>query len=798
MLALALCTFGAGCAEREQKFDIVPGPIGIHALWSAPGGCSIERDAWSCIDELLAGYRRDYREVIRRDATLVDAFREAKRGDWRRNTVLMERLLSRQTSLLRSIEQLDDGFFAALPRCGVDATLAARRRVDRRIEVRRAVIEGTGPAVLDLRLLLDPFAPIEPAVDSVLAQYAEQLADLLLPLQEAERWRLVRLRKALEGLEAEAAARGERRSEEAEQARARAANEEASVPIRRSLARVMELNLATLERLHSVLSADQDAALAASFRAVTGAAAGGTGGDPSVEWIVEVASEIEGLPPDLRTTIRDRLERFRTQDAVVAQSLLESMRAGRTIPPGDARHVRRDELRKELIAGALAPLTKEQREKLDSIRNLDDTQKGVVVMTLAPSVAARLMARMPASMRVDPPEPEGIPDRPDEMALVFLPPPADEAWLAQSLDRLELPLEQRTIAEQLWRDDALAALRALAPLHEATKAAESEIGRSLSDPTSARRAIDAYFSAIDRERDVVAVAEERYLDSVASLVPVHERDRVQRLRQERRLARERIHWRFMPFGDGLGFGPEASVTAVDALSRAELEPEERAIAEAMLDSKLEALVEGDRSFRAEGLGAIRRLVVAYANGGDRRNGDERLREALPSIAATVKHSVSQRQGAHLEEVAAMASALGLRGVALRAAWRRAAMPEHFTDDALVRDACTAAQTRTRDDEALASRVRERIQRFESELDAVEEEMMEGRRMVRLDGPARRRDEVQSQLRECSVLAMAVAFRRDAISRLLRDLACMTDDPALRAVADAWMRPKPNRTSWIYE
>jgi len=801
-LAALVCVVLAGCVDREPKFDLVPGPIGVGLLWSGAGadGCLRDEAAWRCLDEHLDSYRRDYANLVRRDATpLLESFRKVKSGPWRQDLAVIERLVSQQASMLRSIELLDETFFAALGECGVDAETTRRLRVERAIERRRIVIEGVGPSIIDLRTWLDDRTSAAPAVAAILDDYASQLAELLAPLHEAERQRPLRHRRAVERLEAEAAARSEPGSEDAEKAREREGAKQAANAVRRELAKILELDRATIERLRAAAPAESFARLETRWRDATDAGFGGTGGDPAVEWQAEIAGEAASLSESQRRAVRDRLERYRRLDRELADALLEAMRSGRAIGDDDPRRAKRNALRKEFIEAVLASVPEGPRQRLAAIRNLSQEEKGALVMEIAPSSAAALMARMPPSLRSDPPSTDELPQRPDDISLLFHASPADEAWLRRSLERLDLPADRRAIAEQLWRDDALTALRALEPLHQATRTAESQIGRSLSDRESARRAIAAYLAAVDREREVIAAAEERYFDSLSPLMQEHERERLERLRWQRRLARERIAWRWVPFGDGLGFGSESSVTVVDALALAPLEPHEREIAEALLDERLPELVAGEAAFRTEGTRAIQRLVdaIVRAQEGDGRT-DERLRAALPAIAESARGAVERRNANQLAAIDEIASALGDRGRMLRSAWRRAAHPEYFLDDAVVVDACAAARRRARGDEPLERSVGERILRFEREVDDAERALMEARRNASWDSPPQRRDEVRERLRDWPELAMAAAFRREVIGRLLRDLACLTNDPAIRGAADAWFRPREPRILWVYD
>ncbi len=800
-LILAVCAACAGCAEREQKFDIVPGPITIGLIWRHAGDdpCAPGAAQWACIDELLVSYRRDYEDLLRREAEpLLATLRDQPANRWRRDLQLMERLVARQGVLLHELRRLDDGFFGALPGCGAEAALVARLRIERTIEVRRQVIEGRGPALVDLREMVSASDRRQPAVVAVLDEYASQLAELLGGLVESERGRLVRHRRALERLEAEAGAAGTPPGEQAERDREAKAEEEAAVPVRRSMARLLDLNLATLERLRPLLSDEAAEALATAARHALDEGRGGTGGDPATIWQVEVVTETAAIGEDRRRALLDRLASFRQRDALLSERLVQAMRSGSAIPVGDPRRAERDALRKELIGEALACLPEGMREPLASIRNLDDAAKTTLLRTMAPAAADRLMARMPASLRSGPPEEDPFPSRPDEMNQVFLPPPADERWLASVMDRLELSAETRAVASQLWRDDAANALRALEPLHGATKAAESQIGPSLSDPASARRAIDAYFSAIDREREVIAVAEDRFLDSLASMLPDDWHGRVERLRRERRIARERIDWRFMPFGDRMGFGPEAAFGAVDAVARADLDDEERELAESVLDARLAELADAAVAFRAAGVGAIRRLVVAFARGPEGGDAEERLRAAMPSIAGATREPVAMHRSLQRSALEEIASALGERGWRIRASWRRLVAPELFLDDATIEQACAAATSRSRGDEALETRLRDRIRLFEVELDEVEESVMAARRSTVIDDPPRRRPDIQERLRWWPLLSSTLIARRETQARLLRDLACMTGDPALRQAMQAWSEPSRGSGRWVYD
>lgn len=802
ILVLGALVAAGGCSGPEPRFDLVPGPASVGLLWleGADGPCSLTAEQWACIDEVASKYRRDFADLIRREATpLVRDFHPIRDESWRRDAPLMERLIARQSSLLRGIEVLDDGFFAGLEACGVDGGWVDRMRVERQIERCRFVIEGIGPSIIDLRDFLPERSKRSSELASVMDRYAVSLAALLPGLRDAERARPLRIRRILDRLESAGAAApsGEAPTEEQRQQWEQEADEAAAAPVRRELGRLLDLNLATIEQLRSAAPAETFDALLRDFRNATDSAVGGAGISPVIEWQVEVALASPAMSETHRTTLAQRLERFRERDRSLADGLLQAMRRGEPIPCDRQERGARDALRTELLGAALGMLPQAQREQLVQLGNVTGPDLENLVRELAPGKAAWLLERMPASLRA-PPEDDELPGTPSKMAYILLPRSVDEAFLNLTLDRFDLDADQRTVAEQLWRDDAAAALRALDPIGVAAKHAESALGPSLADPGAFGRALDAYFAVLERARGVIAAAEERYLDSLAALVDESDRPLIDRLRWERRLARAQLNWRFMFFGDGMGFTAECGVTAVETLARAEIEPHDRAIAESLLDARLPDLVAEAEAFRGEALAALRRVGVSIARLPDKGQITVELPAILSAAASSVRPSVDRHIGLHQAALQEIADALPQTTLALRRSWRRLAYPEYFTHDRELERAINLSIRRAGGDEAVATRIRLRADQYDRELDDAEEVVMAARRAATVDGPPTDRREVRIRLRQWPELAAAVAFRREVQLRLLRDLACVTTDPALHAMIDAWARREPPRSYWLYE
>jgi len=792
-----------GCGGGEPRFDLVPGPISEGVLWldgrSRP--CMLEAEQWACIDELTFVYRRDYLELMRREAVpLVRGFQAVRGDSWRDDATAMERFIAQHRSLIRGIEVLDDGYLAGLERCGLDRGWVDRIRVERQIDRCRFVIEGSGPSLLDLRSLVALREPASAETLEILDRYSGALAEALPGLREVEATRPLRFRREFDRREqaASAQAPGVTPSKEQRDAWEQESREAAAVPIRRALARVLDLNLATIEQLRGTLDQESLDALTQRFQQAVDSAHGGVAGDPVLEWQVEIAASSEALNESQRQALAERLRRFRERDRALADGLLQVMRRGEPVSAGDSRRAGRDALRKELLGAALSMLPQPQREELAKIGQIPAAERERLVHQLAPSSAAKLLLGMPLALREDPAHDDELPDRPIEMLAIFLPEPVNEGALTATLDRFELTPDELVVARQLWTDDAMTALRALGPLREATKAAEAAIGPALSDPATIARAIDAYFAAIDRERFLIATAEERYLDALAALARDSDQPTIDRLRWERRLARERIDWRFIFFGDGLGFTPEAAVTAVAVLAASDLEPHDRAVAEALLDRRLPELAAEAGAFRGEGTAAIRRLAVGIARAQGQGSMEEVLPPLLAAIASSVRPSVDRHTALHQAAIDELAEALPHAAMSLRRAWRRSAFPEYFLDDATIDRAVDAAQRRNAGDAVLMAQIRTSIERYAEALDAAEDAIMQARRAATMDGAPSSRNAIRDRLRAWPELAAAVAFRREVQTRLFRELACISGDPALLATVASWTRRPPPRAFWLYE
>lgn len=800
LLTLVAFTAMAGCAGREPRFDIVPGPIPIPRIWSTiDAPLALGTEGWACVDAAYAEYLRQFTELIRQQATpLVRGFKSERGDRWRNDAPLIERFISRQQSLLETMSVIDAAFIARLETCGLDEAARTRLRHDREIERARVVIEGHGPRVMDLRSLVRAPPGASAAVDALLDDYARSLAAALPPLRDAERARLARLRRTIERLEAEEAQRPAHVRRPSDQL-VKVAEAEVAVQVRRALSRVLDLNLGTLEQLRALVTEEQFDLIEARVFAHLETGAGGTAADPLAVWQVEVIAAAASLSPEARAQTRERLARFRERDRALRDALLARLRLGEVVAADDPARADRDVLRKELLSATLGLLPQDEREGLIAIGQANRVDLEATLRRIAPGSADVLLARAPPGVPPTEPEPLGLPEPPGSGAALFLPAPADERWLEGVLERAGARAEAADVARQLWRDQAGAALRTIAPAHEKVGELEKELFSSLSSPGTATRAFDRYMGAIDEERQMIAAAEEALFDALDPLLEPSDPGIRSMLRLERRLERDRIDWRFMPFGDSIGFGSAAGVTAPAVLERVTLDSGERAIALEVLREHLPGLVTESAGFRSEGVATIRRLVSLLARVHAEGNDPEALRAGFPGIAQSARASVERHDHLHRAVIDGVAERLPDRAEELRGAWRRAAYPELFLAERRVEPIVSMIRSTAAGDAALAARVEARLRRSRTELDAAEEEIVSARREARFDQPPNDREAVRDRLREWPELSLTVAKWRGVHARLLRDLAMLVDEERVRAEVDQWMRAEPEgRSYWIAE
>lgn len=801
-LLILLGTIAAGgCSGRDPRFDLVPGPLSIRAIWAtAPKPAGLGAEGWSCVDEAHTEYLRQYQELIVREATpLVRSFRMERGDAWRSDAPLIERYAARQAALIEAIARLDDAFIARIDSCGIEPVWQARLRTDRMIERSRVVIEAYGPPILDLRALAAPSggATLTPELRAALDHYAVQLAALLPALRDAERLRPARQARALTRLQAE----NERLAPENQLGRReldRSAQDEATVPVRRAMAALLDLNVRTVAALRSDMTDEAHAAMSERFdRAIDFGSGSGTG-DPAIEWQIEVMASAVIVPPATREAIRERLDRFRERDRAVRARFLEGLRRGEAIKSDDPRRVDRVTLRTDLLDSIQSLLSKEGVDRLTALRSANTTNLETIVRDLAPASAGVLLARCPAALLQSSPAEDELPARPGRAAALFLPTAANEAWIQALLERCGVPDDARTVALQLWSDHAISALKQLERPMEIVQERESALGNSLSDEKQAARAIDAYFASIEEVRSQIAVIEERFFDELDPLLATVDEAARQRLRFERRLARERIDWRFVPFAELMGVGEGATVSAPLVISAVTMDPGERAIADELVRMHLPDLISEANGFRSESLSLLRRLVLMLARIGAEQGGEREIRAALPSLGEHMRASVARHSAAHRAVIDGVADALPARAIELHRAWRRAAFPEVFLPERQVLAIESfARQVSHAKTDGLRGHESRRA-RWIAALEPREERIVDARRAAIFDAPPASASETRDRLREWPELAAAVALWNEEHARFLRDVALLADDPRLTAQVDAWMRSAAPTTYWISE
>lgn len=787
---LAVLLIG-GCSHREPRFDIVPAPISIRDLWLGGLDSTDQSVSWECIDAARGDYLRNYVALVQRSAVpLARDFRELRSEGWRQDPELIERFTSRQGSMLAALEVLDEGLIGRIESCGLDGQRTMRLRIDRRIARARSLIEGHGPAILDLRHFVPVDAARRPEVMSLLDVYAAELATVLATLQDAERQRLARIARIRSRLEAEDAQRveSERRSSKDLTV---AAEAEAAVPVRKALSRVLDLDLRTLTLLQPQLPADASALLERALFDAIDSGAGAPSGEPGPLWQAEVIAATEQLAPSERRELRDRIEKVRERDLLLRHQMLETMRRGNMVPADDPRRAERERQRKELLAAALGKLPEAERQTVSTIFAASPADFESAVRSLAPLAADRLLERCPAHLRPTEPEPSLL-RAPDSPSSLFRPHPLDEGRLETLLERARIDADSRVVARQLWRDHAAMAIESVARLSAAVEEAERELRDAFPDAERAVRAFDLWIQRIDEERRTIAAAEENFFDALDPLLSALDARERTALRLERRLERERVDWRSMPLSEAMGLGPMAEANALDALHAADLDEVERAIADEVLRHHLPDLIVEAAGFRGEGIATVRRLVALITRLRLGARDDAAFTQALTDLSRYSRAPLDRHHALHRAVVDEVAALLPQQAQALRRAWRREIYPELFLDDAPVTAIVEMARA------TAPERVAASIDAWNIACDEREQALMEARREAISNEPVDDREAFRARMRAHPALAAARAMRVEEHARLLRDLARASDDERVTRAVDAWMRSARPRHYLISE
>ena len=308
----------AACDGTPHRFDAFPAPMSTRVL--VPQGLHDDPEAWACVDRSHDRYLQAWSELIAEEADGISRrIRElsnpftGSRDTWMRDLSTVQQLTRRHASMLSRMESLDTGLISAWSECLGPAW--SRRleamRISRSIERWRNVAEASGPAILDLRLMV-PGLPLDDGARASLQEAMLAYAERLEPL--ARRLAETRLQGPIEAIRLR-----QRQIAEEGQADENAINEAIRVRNRKPHDAILQLDLSTIEQLRGSLP---EASLDRLREAVVDAA---DRGRPryAVELLAPVAVELGPIDAATRRQIRQAMDAHETADAFVRNQIAE-------------------------------------------------------------------------------------------------------------------------------------------------------------------------------------------------------------------------------------------------------------------------------------------------------------------------------------------------------------------------------------------------------------------------------------------------------------------------------------------
>lgn len=785
-----------GCGGPEIRFDTTPAPMSSVALVAL--GLRDDPAAWRCIDAAHDRYLEQWRELARGEArALSDRIRELRgplqMGD--RDTDGMAdiyaQLARRHAQLTRRLEALDDGLLTEWSQClGADwSERLDELRVERSVQRSRAVAEGGGPAILDLRLMI-PGLGLDEATRTTLGremrEYARQLEPMARDLAQA------RLEAPLD------------RQRELERQRAagetpdlRSVEERTRKRERNAIDGMLKLGLATVDRLRgslpeATLDRLRDALVDASDQ-----------GRPrfGMELLAPIAAELKPIDDRTRGEIRTAIAAYETADATLRERFAALASRDPADPAlADIRSQRRQIL-KALNAKVLSLLPESMQPSMKRVQGESVAElRREMDLILDPAVASRLQAQLPD------PEPSApvhrLPVRNGTNSLLQMLPPDFAAWAAirlpglaeGDLDRSEPIRLLVQDAGERWTAEMQRSLERLEPL---TKPIGDAVGDQQVSLNETQRRVRAAISEYDAIRANLQRIEDDVLESAAAVAGLPRNDpRLERLRVERATEFAGLAWRDLPVHTLFRLDREATIDLPTVIEEMELSAGARAIADMILVDDAVALIESAESLRAACVVALRSIVLDVKRElirgvpQDRigREVERAVRAAATSVGIVAQARMDMQRGLlqRITEALTPAEARDLR----RAYWERA-FPELFVErrppepviDRLVDSLPPQGDLRAAADALLEARA--------VALDEAIPGLVEARRQWMSDANRIERGTFTQIERQAPALGVALRVRDEIEARLLRSLASLHgDDPAAWDAVAEWARERP--------
>ncbi len=795
LVACAATVLGA-CDSTPHRFDCFPSPMSTRAL--VPLGLRDQPEAWACVDAAHDRYLQSWSQLIAQEAAgvserilkLSNPLEGGARDAWMRDLATVQQLANRHATILARMESMDLELLGAWNGClGADWSRRLEAlRVSRSIQRWRHVAEASGPAILDLRLMV-PGLPLDDEarqrLDEAMLAYAERLEPLARKLAQTR----------LEG-PAVAIKLRERQMADTGKVDERAINDEIRRRNRKPHDAVLQLDLSTIEQLRGSLP---EASLDRLREAVVDAA---DHGRPrfAKELLAPVAVELGPIDARTRADVRRAMDAQETADAFLRNQIAEiALRNPEDSRLKDLRR-QRAELLNTLNAKVIELLPKEMQAAMkrmqgDSVAQLRREMDAI----LDPAVASRLQRMLPEPEPQAPPQ--RLPVRTGTDVIGQLLPPDFAAWAEIRLPSLAagdasrsepIRLLVRDAAER-WTEELKASMERLQPL-------QREVEQALREPVTLsemQRRLRMATAELDAARSRLQLIEDPVLVDAAALVELPMSDpRIERLRLERAAEFAGLGWRNMPVHTLFDLDREATIDLPTVIQELELSPASRAVADMALVDAAVPLVESAETLRQACVQSLRGLVLEIKRAQLQGVADHKMGlvagKAVKSGAAAI--AVAAETRAQLQRGLMTRVAEALRPVEarmLRRAYWQSAYPELFVErkpigatvDRLVDSLPPAGDARAAADALLEAR--------EEAIDQALPEMIQARRAWPTDAMSLDRRTYDQLEREAPVLALTLRLRDEIDARALRSLASLHgDDPAAwQAIVD-WARERP--------
>ncbi|MFZ4723354.1 MAG: hypothetical protein ACOYMI_09445 [Phycisphaerales bacterium] len=786
----------AGCGGPEVRFDTTPPPLSTASLVSL--GLHDDPTAWGCVDAAHDRYLEQWRELARNEAReLSDRIREARGplqlGDREANGMadLYEQFARRHAQLMRRLETLDDGLLSDWSQClGTEwADRLAALRIDRSIQRARAVAEGGGPSILDLRLMI-PGLQFDDATREAIRREMLEYAQRLEPM--ARRLAQARLQAPLERQR-----ELERQRGVTDRPELKAFDEDLRQRERRIVDGMLQLGLETIDRLQGALP---EASRERLRDALVDAA---DQGRPrfGMELLAPIAVELKPIDDTTRREIRTAIEAHETADRLLRERFAALAARDPADPSLAEIRAQRRQILRALNAKVLSLLPESMQPSMKRVQGESVAElRREMDLILDPAVAARLQAQLPD------PEPAApvhrLPVRNGTNSLLQMLPPDFAAWAAirlpglaeGDLDRSEPIRLLVQDAGERWTLEMQTSLQRLEPL---TKPITDSLGDPQVSLNETQRRVRAAISEYDAIRASLQRIEDDVFESAAAVAGLQRTDpRMERLRVERATEFAGLAWRDLPVHTLFRLDREATIDLPTVVEEMALSAGARAIADMILVDNAVAVIESSEALRAACVTALRSVVLdlkrATLRGVAERQMGPEVERAVRSAAtgvAVVAQTRMELQRSLMQRIAEALTPTEARELR-RAYWERA-FPELFVErrpcepviDRLVESLPPQGDLRAAADALVEARA--------TALDAAIPDLVEARRQWMSDANRIGRGTFTEIERQAPALGMALRIRDEINARMLRSLASLHgDDPAAWEAVAAWARERP--------